>query len=56
MGKQNLPRTGNNNKDGRPKQSPYTIAKINENVTVRMKNKNMEDTINHSKTKSFPQY
>ena len=37
---------GNENKYETPYQGPYTITSINANGTVRMKIKNVEDTIN----------
>ena len=46
IGDKVLLRRGNENKYETPFQGPYTITKVNENGTVRMLIKNVDDTIN----------
>jgi hypothetical protein len=46
VGDKVLLRRGNENKYETPYQGPYTITQVNENGTVRMIIKNVEDTIN----------
>jgi hypothetical protein len=46
VGDQVLLRRGTENKYETPYQGPYTITQVNENGTVRMRIKNVEDTIN----------